>query len=263
MTYEQIRTETRDHVGIIWLNRPEKLNAWTDVMHRELEDQIEAWNKDDGIGAIILTGEGRAFCAGADLGGFSDRLSEKPDRMEETRFSAPWSHLMRRSKPIIAALNGYAMGVGLTMALPCDFRFAAEGARLSIRFVKVGLVPELGSTQILSQLVGLGHATDMCLTGRMVDAEEALRMGLVTHVAPADQLLDAALEKANELAANPTSVVVLIKDLLEKNHLEPNLDAVMEREGVRDRIARKWPEHEEAVKAFLEKRDPDFAKLAP
>ena len=149
------------------------------------------------------------------------------------------------------------------MALPCDFRFAAEGARLSIRFVKVGLVPELGSTQILSQLVGLGHATDMCLTGRMVDAEEALRMGLVTHVAPADQLLDAALEKANELAANPTSVVVLIKDLLEKNHLEPNLDAVMEREGVRDRIARKWPEHEEAVKAFLEKRDPDFAKLAP
>ena len=119
MRYEQIRSETRGRVGVIWLNRPEKLNAWTDTMHAELTDQIEAWNADDAIGAMVVTGEGRAFCAGADLGGFNERLSEAaPDRAEETRFSAPWTHLIRRSKPTVAAFNGYAIGVGLTLALP-------------------------------------------------------------------------------------------------------------------------------------------------
>jgi enoyl-CoA hydratase/carnithine racemase len=260
---EQILSEVRGRVGIIRLNRPEKLNAWTDTMDRELTEQVEAWNDDAAIGAIVLTGEGRAFCAGADLGGFNERLTEEtPDRSEETRFTAHWTKLLRKSKPTVVAFNGYAIGVGLTMALPADVRFAAEGARLSIRFIKVGLVPELGSTRILSQLVGLGHSTDMCLTGRFVEADEALSMGLVTKVVPAEELLEAAVETADELAANPTPVVMLIKELLDKNALEPDVDAVMEREGVRDRIARKWPEHEEAVRAFMEKRDPDFSRLA-
>ncbi len=259
---EQILSEVRGRVGIIRLNRPEKLNAWTDTMNHELTEQVETWNDDPTIGAIVLIGEGRAFCAGADLGGFNERLTETPDRTEEMRFTAHWTKLLRKSKPTVVAFNGYAIGVGLTMALPADVRFAAEGARLSFRFIKVGLVPELGSTRILSQLVGLGHATDMCLTGRFVEAKEALAMGLVTKVIPAEQLLDSAVEKANELAANPTAVVLLIKELLDKNSLEADIDAVMEREQVRDRIARKWPEHDEAVKAFIEKRDPDYSRLA-
>jgi 2-(1,2-epoxy-1,2-dihydrophenyl)acetyl-CoA isomerase len=168
---------------------------------------------------------------------------------------------MQRSKPSVVAVNGYAMGVGLTFILPCDVRIAAEDARLSIRFVRVGLVPELGSTRLLSQIVGLGNATEMCLTGRMVEGAEARAIGLVTAVVPKDQLFDVALAKAEELAGNPTPIVMLIKDLLARNALEPELRTVMEREGMHDRAARKLPSHAEAVKAFQEKREPRFNQI--
>ncbi len=259
-SYQHIATETRGRVGVIHLDRPEKLNAFTDQMHDELCDQVERWNADDGIGAILLTGRGRAFCAGADLGGFDQRLDEPDPQLapSPTDFSTPWTTLIRRSKPSVVAINGYAIGVGLTMTLPCDVRIAAEGARLSMRFVRLGLVPELGSTRLLPQLVGLGHATDISLTGRFVEAGEALAMGLVTAVVPHDELFDAALAKANELAANPTRVVLMIKELLAANQTEANLDLVMEREQVRDRIGAAGPDHAEAVRAFTEKREPVF-----
>lgn len=260
MAHEQILSETRGRVGIIRLNRPEKLNAWTDQMHHELRDQVEQWNADPAIGAFVITGEGRAFCAGADLGGFGQRLQRIETGTEpvETRFSSGWTGLMRRSKPSVVAFNGVAVGVGLTLALPCDIRIAARGARLSIRFVRVGLVPELGSTRLLPQIVGLGHAADICLSGRFVEADEAYHMGLVSAVLPPDELFDAALAKAEELAANPTNVMLLIKQLLAVNPTESDLDTVMEREQVRDRIARTWPAHAEAVRAFAEKRQPRF-----
>ncbi len=258
MAYEQILTETIGRVGVIRLNRPEKLNAWTDVMATELTEQIGAWNDDDGIGAIVIAGEGRAFCAGADLQGFNRRLEDDPDAQSASNRAVNWTSLIRDSKPVIAAIHGYAVGVGLTLALPCDVRYAAEGARLSIRFVKVGLVPELGSTRLLAQLVGLGHATDICLSGRMVPAEEAYRIGLVSAVVPADDLFDTALAKAQELADNPTAVVRKIKALLRDNVSEPDLTRVMEREVARDRESRRLPSHTEAVTAFLEKREPVF-----
>ena len=259
MAYEQILTETRGRVGVLRLNRPEKLNAWTDVMANELSTQIQAWNEDDSIGAIVIAGEGRAFCAGADLQGFNQRLADDPEAAGRgAGMRVNWTDLIRNSKPVIAAVQGYAVGVGLTMVLPCDVRYAAAGARLSIRFVKVGLVPELGSTRLLSQLVGLGHATDICLSGRMVEAEEAYRIGLVSAVVEPDQLFDAALAKAEELAGNPTAVVRKIKTLLNDNTTEPDLNRVMEREGARDRESRRLPSHTEAVTAFLEKRPPVF-----
>ncbi len=259
MAYEQILTETQGRVGVIRLNRPEKLNAWTDVMASEMTEQIQAWNDDEGIGAILITGEGRAFCAGADLQGFNRRLADDPQaRGQGSGMRVNWTSLIRESKPVIAAIHGYAVGVGLTMALPCDVRYAAEGARLSIRFVKVGLVPELGSTRLLAQLVGLGHATDICLSGRMVPADEAYRIGLVSAVVPKEALFDTAMAKAEELANNPTAVVRKIKTLLSDNVTEPNLDRVMEREGARDRESRRLPSHSEAVTAFLEKREPVF-----
>ncbi|MXX32483.1 MAG: enoyl-CoA hydratase [Chloroflexi bacterium] len=261
MTYEQILTETIGRVGVIRLNRPEKLNAWTDQMASEMATQIEAWNADDGVGAIVIAGEGRAFCAGADLQGFNQRLADDPEaqnRDRGMRVGTNWTRLIRESKPVIAAIHGYAVGVGLTMALPCDVRYAAEDTRLSIRFVRVGLVPELGSTRLLAQLVGLGHATDICLSGRMVPADEAYRIGLVSAVVPKEDLFATALAKAEEYANNPTAVVRKIKTLLNDNVTEPNLDRVMEREGARDRESRRLPSHEEAVTAFLEKRDPVF-----
>ncbi|MXX80740.1 MAG: enoyl-CoA hydratase [Chloroflexi bacterium] len=261
MTYEQILTETIGRVGVIRLNRPEKLNAWTDQMASEMATQIEAWNADDGVGAIVIAGEGRAFCAGADLQGFNQRLADDPEaqnRDRGMRVGTNWTRLIRESKPVIAAIHGYAVGVGLTMALPCDVRYAAEDTRLSIRFVRVGLVPELGSTRLLAQLVGLGHATDICLSGRMVPADEAYRIGLVSAVVPKEDLFATALAKAEEYANNPTAVVRKIKTLLNDNVTEPNLDRVMEREGARDRESRRLPSHEEAVTAFLEKREPVF-----
>ena len=258
MAYEQILTETRGRVGVIRLNRPEKLNAWTSVMASEMSGQIRAWNEDDGIGAILIAGEGRAFCAGADLQGFNQRLADDPEARAGAGGAVNWTNLIRESKPVIAAIHGYAVGVGLTMVLPCDVRYAAEGTRLSIRFVKVGLVPELGSTRLLAQLVGLGHATEICLSGRMVPADEAYRVGLVSAVVPKEDLFDTALAKAEELANNPTAVVRKIKTLLSDNVTEPDLNRVMEREGARDRESRRLPSHEEAVSAFLEKRDPVF-----
>ena len=257
MAYEQILTETHGRVGVIRLNRPEKLNAWTDVMSGEMTQQIEAWNADDGIGAIVIAGEGRAFCAGADLQGFNQRLADDPDAQGGGR-GVNWTQLIRESKPVIVAIHGYAVGVGLTLALPADVRYAAEDTKLSIRFVKVGLVPELGSTRLLAQLVGLGHATDICLSGRMVPADEAYRIGLVSAVVPKEDLFATALAKAEEYANNPTPVVRKIKTLLNDNVTEPDLLRVMEREGARDRESRRLPSHSEAVTAFLEKREPVF-----
>ena len=204
MAYEEILTETHGRVGVIRLNRPRKLNAWTDTMSSEIVGQMGAWNDDDGIGAIVLTGEGRAFCAGADIGNFAKRVETNRQGQGEQlhRGGHNMTTFMRQSKPTIAAVNGYAVGVGLTMILPCDVRIASTAANLSIRFIKMGLMPELGSTRLLAQLVGLGNATEMCLTGRMVGAEEALRMGLVTAVTEPDDLLPAALAKAEEIANN-------------------------------------------------------------
>lgn len=260
MGYEQIATETRDRVGIIRLNRPEKLNAWTDQMGREIADQVARWNDDPGVGAMLFTGTGRAFCAGADLGGFAQRAQVNAEGSGETlrRGGASITHLLRRSKPSVAAINGYAVGVGLTLILPFDIRVASTNAQLSIRFIKMGLMPELGSTRLLAQIVGLGHATDMCLSGRMVPADEALRMGLVSAVTSPEELLDVALERAAEIANNPPQAVMMIKELLARNPLDPDLDAVMERELLRDQIARRLPDHREAVTAFLEKRAPEF-----
>ncbi len=260
MTYEQILTETRDRVGVIRLNRPEKLNAWTGQMSSEIIDQMTAWNADPAIGAILLAAEGRAFCAGADLNDFAQRVETNSDGSGEqlSRGGYGITQFMRASKPTLAAVNGYAVGVGLTMILPCDVRIASTEALMSIRFIKMGLMPELGSTRILSEIVGLGHATDMCLTGRMVPADEALRMGLVSAVTEPEDLFDTALERASEIGDNPTNAVMMIKELLAQNPLDRDLQAVMEREGLRDQIARRLPDHREAVAAFGEKRQPKF-----
>lgn len=261
MSYENILVEEQDRVGIIRLNRPEKLNAWNAEMSEEIVDQITQWNDDSSIGAIMMTGVGRAFCAGADIGGFAQRAEEnaEPGGGEPIRRGgAGLTHFLRESKPTVAAINGYAVGVGLTMILPFDVRIASTQAQLSIRFIKMGLIPELGSTRLLSNLIGLGPATDMCLTGRMVPAEEALSMGLVSAVTEPEDLEETALAKAAEIANNPTSVVMMIKELLSRNPMDSDLEAVMERENIRDQIARRQPDHKEAIAAFLEKRQANF-----
>ena len=271
MSYEQILSERRDDVLLLTLNRPERLNAWTPKMSAELTDAITTANDDDAIGAIVVTGAGRGFCAGADIGGeFASKLDTRdaaPPAPKPTsgaqqsggqRSAGGWVQLCRSSKPLIAALNGPVIGVGLTMVLPFDQLIAAEGAKLSTRFVKMGLVPELASSHYLVARCGWGAASWLALSGTTILADEALRLGLVDRVVPADRVVDEAMAVATELASNPGPQVRMIKDLLSRNAVETDLDAVQGRELDALERAYRTPEHREAVSAFLEKRPPKF-----
>jgi enoyl-CoA hydratase/carnithine racemase len=258
-TYEQIIVEAIDAVVTITLNRPEKLNAWTPQMMDELTAAITAANDDPAIGAIVVTGAGRGFCAGADISAVFDKgLHDGRDEQPRERPQRDWVALCRHSKPLVAAINGASIGVGLTMVLPFDQILAATGAKLSCRFVKMGLVPELASSHFLTARCGFGAASWLALSGTTVLAEEAKELGLVDRVVEPDALLAEATAVATELASNPPTSVRLIKELLTVNADEPDLGAVQRREIEALQTAYKTPEHAEAVAAFLEKRPPVF-----
>jgi len=254
VTYEQIQYESDGPISTITLDRPKRLNAWTPQMSREMRAAIETANEDPTIGAIIVTGLGRGFCAGADIGGFADQLNNQ--KALET--SGDWVELCRRSKPLIAAVNGACVGVGMTMILPFDVIVASERARFGMFFVKMGVVPELASTHFLVQRVGFAKASEMCLSGRLYSAGELSDHGLLNGVVPAEDLLPRANELALEIAANPDPQLRMIKDLLTRNGSESDLKAVQSRELQLLKHCYETPEHEEAVKAFTEQRPPRF-----
>ena len=264
MPYEQITFERKGRVGVITLSRPEKLNAWTPRMMAEYRDAIARCNADPEVGAIVMTGAGRAFCAGADIGAvFNAQLDGKSSAGAAERSADAEDYLTflrRMPKPTIAAINGAAVGVGITQVLPFDVRIAARAARIGFFFVRMGLVPELGSSHFLPRLVGSGRALEWCLTGRMIAAEEAHAGGLVTEVVATEALLDRAVALGEELAARPLDSVCLIRSLLDRNAHEADIAQVKRREGDALREAYASPEHHEAVKAFLEKRTPDFSR---
>ena len=260
MAHEQILTEVQGRVGIITLNRPESLNAFTGVMQSEIQAQVQAWNADDSIGAMVLTGAGRAFSAGADVGGFEDFVrgegNARPASSRPTDIS--WVDLARESKPIVCALNGVAVGLGITLPLSCDVRLAAEDARISFRFLRIGLTPEYGSTHFLVNLVGLGRALEYMLTGKFITAQEAKSAGFVNHVSPAESLLADAVALAQEIADNPNWHLAKVKRLIHENYMEKDLALVLRRESDTLREARFTPEHKEALTAFRERRQPNF-----
>lgn len=263
MSYEQILVDQNDRVGIITLNRPDRLNAWTDRMSAEIRDAIEKFNNDKTVGAIVMTGAGRAFCAGADIRGWDNQISRtETNGAEATAESGAVSyvHLIARSKPVICAINGPSIGVGLTMTLPCDVRIASDQARLSMRFIRIGVMPELASSKLLAQIVGLTHALELMLSGRIIPAEEAGRIGLVNRVVPHDQLMDHAIDTAAEIAFNPEESLATVKSMTWDALQEPSIDAAIKREGREFIQAMKRPHFKEAVRAFMEKREPDFHK---
>jgi 2-(1,2-epoxy-1,2-dihydrophenyl)acetyl-CoA isomerase len=260
--YEQILVDQSDAVLTITLNRPEKLNAYTPVMMGELIRAVTAANDDRSIGAIVVTGAGRGFCAGADIEavfgkGLADDHREEQAPPRETR-GTDWVQLVRDSKPMIAAINGPAIGVGLTLVLPFDQILAARGAKLSARFVKMGLVPELASSHFLTVRCGFGAASWLALSGTTVLAEEAKELGLVDRVSEPDALLADAMAMATELAGNPPTQLRQIKALLSANAGETDLAAVQRRELEALNTAYRTPEHAEAVAAFMERRPPVF-----
>lgn len=268
--YGQILYERRDErVVVVTLNRPERLNAWTQQMEREFIDAIDRANHDPGVGCMVVTGAGRGFCAGADIGGFRQRIDqvangsaaaqpqEEPFTLQQVS-SQEVPIALSAGKPVIAAINGASVGVGLTMPLACDIRIASEAARFSARFVRVGLTPECGSTRYLPLVAGLPNALFLALTGRIVDAQEALQRRLVDRVVPADRLMDEALALAREIAGNPLEPVWAAKRLLHANALEQDLRRVVTLEAYSIKEMRALPAHHEATLAFTEKREPVF-----
>lgn len=255
-TEPHVLFERRGRVGLITLNRPERLNAWSADMARLVRESIEECNADPGIDAVVITGAGRGFCSGADLR--RDRTVEAAAPASRRGEDEPVPFFMQRSKPLIAAINGPAVGVGLTLTLCCDARIASDRARLSARFVRIGLTPELGSTYLLPQIVGLGFATELILTGRIIEAEEAGRIGLVNRVVPHERLLDEALGLADEIAFNPTQHVRWAKRLIYSNAANDNLRSVLQSEDEIFGQATRTEAFAEAGRAFAEKREPRF-----
>lgn len=269
MAHEMIIAEQHGRVGVVKFNRPERLNALHPTMMAETRQQIEAWNQDPSVGAVVLTGEGRAFCAGADMGGWQRQIDREGDgarqerrqREEREEREESWTEFWQRSKPVICAINGPAIGAGLTITLGADVRTATPQARLAMRFVRVGVIPELASTHILAHIVGMGHALELMLSGRIISGEEAGRIGLVNRVVPAEKLLDDAIATAAEIAFNPAESLLAIKRLAWQNLADGDIVEVSRREAREFVAAQRRPAFREAVQAFIQKRDPDFHKL--
>jgi 2-(1,2-epoxy-1,2-dihydrophenyl)acetyl-CoA isomerase len=254
MTFEQILSEQRDDVLLLTLNRPEKLNAWTPRMTVELVDAILAADDDPSVGAIVVTGAGRGFCAGADIGAVFEAQIQGDAEAAKPRAARDWVELVRSCKPIVAAVNGPVVGIGLSMILPFDRIVVADGAKLSMRFVKMGVLPELASSLFLPLRCGWGAASDLMLSGRTIDAAEALSLGLADEVVAPDAVVDVAIGRARSNGENPAPALRWVKELLTRNANETDTMAAQRREGKLLVQAYATPEHKAAVAAFLDKR---------
>ncbi|MFZ0041940.1 MAG: crotonase/enoyl-CoA hydratase family protein, partial [Solirubrobacteraceae bacterium] len=261
---EQIQTELEDGVLTITLNRPDRLNAWTPTMGEELMSAFDRADADDAVRVVVITGAGRGFCAGADLasGGdtfdFADREPQGVvHRDGGGRFTL---RVFESLKPVIAAINGPAVGVGATMTLPMDIRLASDQARLGFVFARRGIVPEACSSWFLPRIVGISRAMEWVATGRVFSAQEALDAGLVRSLHPADELLGAAQELAREIADNSAPVSVALARRMMWTMLGAEHPMIAHRADSRGMFLRgRSADAAEGVRSFLEKRAPRFS----
>jgi enoyl-CoA hydratase/carnithine racemase len=263
MEFQEIRYEVADHVLTITLNRPDRLNAFTPTMGRELIEAFDRADADDDVRAVIVTGEGRGFCAGADLASGGDTFDWR-DRQEsdETPRDGGGQVALRifdLTKPVIAAINGPAVGVGITMTLPMDIRLAVEGAKIGFVFTRRGIVPEACSSWFLPRIVGISRAMEWVATGRVFTAEEALEGGLVRSLHSQQALMEEARELAAEIAENTAPVSVAISRRLLWRMLGAEHPMAAHRADSRALFARgQSNDAREGVTSFLEKREPEF-----
>lgn len=260
MPYETLLYDLTDGVATVTLNRPEVLNAFSTPMQRELAAVIARLADDSAVRAVVLTGAGRAFCAGGDIGemeGAADPTPLASRNKLHRMLTSVLMPLVRLEKPVIAAVNGVAAGAGMNLALAADITLVAEQARFSQAFVKVGLVPDTGGLYLLTRLIGLNRAKELCFTGRMVDAREALELGLVNQVVAADELMPRAKALAQELARGATAAIGLTKSLL---NVAPTatLEEMAEFESYALAVVLSTEDHREGIRAFREKRAPQF-----
>jgi enoyl-CoA hydratase len=253
--YETILTETHDRVGLIRLNRPKQLNALNDTLMNELGESLLAFDGDEAIGAIVLTGSDKAFAAGADIGVMKD-LSFM-DAYMGNYFTRNWDTLRRVRKPVIAAVNGYALGGGCEVAMMCDIVIAGDSAKFGQPEIKLGVIPGAGGTQRLPLAIGKAKAMDLLLTGRTIDAAEAERSGLVSRVVPADKALEVALEVAAEIAAYPLPALLMLKESVNRAYESPLSEGLLfERRMIHALFATE--DKREGMTAFVEKRKANF-----
>jgi len=253
--FENIIVETQGRVGLIQLNRPKALNALCDALMQELGSQLLAFDADSAIGCIVITGNERAFAAGADIKEMKDRTN--PEAMMEDFIGRHWETVLKVKKPVIAAVAGFALGGGCELAMMCDFILAADTAKFGQPEINLGVLPGAGGTQRLTRAVGKAKSMDMILTARMMDAAEAERANLVSRVFPADQLLPEALKIADRIANLSPVAVALAKQAVNRA-FETTLV-----EGVRHERALflslfGTPDQREGMAAFAEKRKPEF-----
>ncbi len=265
MPYKLIKVDIEDEVATLTLNRPDKLNCLNAGILHEMSRAIGELNSDDGVKALILTGEGRAFCSGADLAAQpygTDKNQPGISRAEHiTPFvSFGWvvKHIEDFTKPVIAAVNGIAAGGGLSLALAADVRIASENAAFSAIFIKRGLVPDCGISYYLPRLVGVSKALELMWTGEKIDAGEAERIGMVNKVAPHEHLMKSANEFAQVLAKGPSLAIEMIKRMAYAGLKADSVITQMAVEDFMQQVCRESEDVREGVMGFLEKRPPNF-----
>jgi enoyl-CoA hydratase len=254
MAYANIEVETHDKAGLIRLNRPNALNALNSPLIDELGQALDAFETDDAIGCMVITGSPKAFAAGADI---KEMQSKTYAEAYLGDFIASWERVSRTRKPIIAAVAGFALGGGCELAMMCDTIIAADTAKFGQPEIKLGVMPGVGGTQRLTRFVGKAKAMDMCLTGRIMDAAEAERSGLVTRVVPADQLIQEALKMANTIAAMSRPVVMMTKESVNRSYETTLAEGIrFERRVFHSMFALE--DQKEGMTAFVEKRPAKF-----
>lgn len=255
MSESLVKVEVRGRVGILTLNRPKVLNALNNAVIDELAEAVRAFEADDNIGAMVLTGNEKAFAAGADIGAMADW--SYMDVYKADYLGGNWDALRRIRKPIIAAVAGYALGGGCELAMLCDIVIAADNARFGQPEIKLGVIPGYGGTQRLPRAVGKAKAMDLVLTARMMDAEEAERAGLVSRIVAPERLLDEAIEAATVIASMSLPSVMMAKECVNRAFETTLNEALLfERRNFHALFATE--DQKEGMRAFVEKRKPDF-----
>lgn len=261
-TYETLQIDHKDGVCTITLNRPDSLNAFNEIMKKDLVNALKKVERDEQTRCVVITGAGRGFGSGQDLADLKDMYADggAPDlgSMLRDGYNPIIERIRSLPKPVIAAVNGVAAGAGCSLALACDLRIASTKASFVQAFVHVGLIPDCGGTFFLPRLVGLGRAMEMSMLGEKVTAEEALRVGLVNRVVEPDELMGVSTELATRMAAMPTKAMALTKRLMNQafgNELDDQLRA----EAFAQATAAETADHVEGVRAFMEKRKPTFS----
>jgi enoyl-CoA hydratase len=252
MSYETILVETKGKVGIVRLNRPQALNALNTQVHRDLTQVLDAFEADANITCVIITGSEKAFAAGADI---KEMVGKSYMDAFMGNFAADWDRLARMRKPVIAAVAGFALGGGCELAMMCDFIIAADNAKFGQPEIKLGVIPGIGGTQRLTRAVGKSKAMDLCLTGRMMDAAEAERSGLVSRVVPMDKLMEEAVSAAEIIASMSRPAAAMAKEAINRAFETPLSEGMnVERNLFHSTFALE--DRSEGMAAFIEKRKP-------